>query len=336
MRSIPFRRRRVTSLVAALFIPFTSSPAQPSAVADTSRIVLPPLHLESVAFDAARNRLVLFGGSAQLQGTIEWTESRGWRRIADSVTSPHPRAGAPMAYDPDRRRVVLFAGQPRRAPNAPSRLCDTWSFDERWRLDHDGSCPTDRTNTALAYDARRRAMLLVDGTTVGRDTVLRPTRIWRWSTSGWTLADSSGPRRRGFSAVAFDAGRGVLVVPVLFGGPDAGTWEWDGERWRHATTEGPSTRQTYGLTYDEKTRQTILVGGQGSTRGPYLDDAWSWDGVRWTALPHAGSTNPAGRAGANLVRDPNADRLLYFGGYDESGPRAQFWVRQQGQWRSWP
>jgi hypothetical protein len=330
------RRRRAERLVAALFLRATALAAQPEPSVDTARVTLPPLHLESIAFDVARNRVVLFGGARELTGTLEWTDATGWRRVVDSVSSPPPRSGAPMAYDPGRRRVVMFGGQARRAPNVPSKLCDTWTFDGRWSLESEGPCPTDFTiNSSLVYDTRREVMLFIDGTTVGRDTLLRPTRIWRWTTSGWALVDSTGPRRRGFSSVAFDASRGVLVVPVLFGGPDAGTWEWDGRRWRHASTTGPSTRQTYGLAYDDKQRRTILMGGQATTRGPYLDDAWSWDGTRWTELPRPIGAMPGGRGGLNLIRDPNADRFLHFGGYDETGPRTDFWILERRRWRIW-
>ena len=177
-------------------------------------------------------------------------------------------------------------------------------------------------------------MLLVTGTTVGADTVLRPTRIWRWTERGWALVDSGGPRRRGLSNVAFDDARGVLVVPVLYGGPDAGTWEWDGSRWRHSTTAQPSTRQTYALAYEPRTRRTLLMGGQGSSRGPYLDDAWAWDGTRWTELPRVSGSRPPGRGGGNLVRDTANDRFIYLGGYNEQ-PLTDLWLLDARGWRIW-
>lgn len=70
-------------------------------------------------------------------------------------------------------------------------------------------------NSSLVYDTRRRVMLLVDGTTIGGDTVTRPMRVWRWTRDAWQLVDSAGPRRVGFSNVAFDDARGVLVASDL-------------------------------------------------------------------------------------------------------------------------
>ena len=241
-----------------------------------------------------------------------------------------------MAYDPVRGRVVMFGGQARGAGAARPWLCDTWSYDgRRWTLDSDGPCMTDRLiNSSLVYDARRRAMLFVDGTTVGNDTLLQRTRIWRWMRSAWQLVDSAGPRRVGFSQVAFDGARGVLVVPVLFGGPDAGVWEWNGRQWRHVEAVGPSKRQTYALIYDPHARQTLLSGGQGSRGGPYYADAWAWDGKRWTEVRDSG-IKPGGRGGPSLVTDPRTGRYIYFGGYDDRGPLSELWIRDGGRWRLW-
>ena len=325
--------QRAISVTLALTALAARSSAQTTASGDTTRLAMPVLHLESVAFDVDRRRLVLFGGSSTLTGTWEWDDVR-WRLTADSASSPMPRVGAPMTYDPNRKRVVMFGGQSRQ--RGVGWLCDTWAFDGRaWQQDNDGPCPTNRImSSSLVYDSRRGSVLLVEGTTVGRDTVVRPTRLWRWTRDSWVLVDSTGPRRRGFSQVAFDDSRGVLVVPVLFGGDDAGVWEWDGQRWRHVRATGPSTRQTYALAFDPSARRVVLLGGQGSARGPYYDDAWSWDGASWTEMVQQ-LPKPGGRGGPNLLRDPRGGRFIYVGGYDERGGIADLWIRDDRGWRLW-
>ena len=291
------------------------------------------LHGEALAADAARGRLVLFGGRTShgwLSGTWEW-DGRKWQRTVDSAASPPPRGGHALAYDGAGKRVVLFGGTA-----GPMRHCDTWTYDgARWtRLGANG-CFTDRTrNASLVFDARRRRMLLAEGPAVADDTARR-LRLWEWQNDAWVLADSMGPRRIGFSAVAFDDARGVLVVPVLFGGPDAGVWEWDGGDWTHARAAGPSTRQTYGLAYDSERRRVVLVGGQGGRAGPYLDDEWTWDGVRWSRTTRARATTPAGRGGGTLLRDVRGGGLLYFGGYSDS-LLADFWALDARGWRRLP
>jgi hypothetical protein len=174
-------------------------------------------------------------------------------------------------------------------------------------------------------------MLLADGPAVA-DEVPRPMRLFEWKGDAWVLVESLGPRRIGFSAAAFDDARGVLVVPVLFGGPDAGVWEWDGRHWSHVRAAGPSTRQTYALAYDARRRRVVLVGGQGGRAGPYLDDEWTWDGVRWSRTTRDRGPVPAGRGGAAQRRHVAGGDLLYFGGYSDI-LLADFWALDARGWR---
>jgi len=288
-----------------------------------------PLHGEAAVFERSTGRMVVFGGStpsrAVLAGTWAW-DGRWWL-AADSASGPSARAGAAMAYDPTMRGIVMHGGFRLDAPRGSDpQLCDTWLFRRGiWLGTSTEPCVTNRwRNWSLVYSSRMKAMLLVDGPALPGDTALRPLRIWKWGSQRWQLVDSAGPRRVGFSQVAFDEARGVLVVPVLYGGPDEGVWEWNGEQWRHAEATGPSRRQTYGLVYDSRSHRVVLGGGQGGSRGPYYDDFWSWDGKTWTKWP-TGGEGPAGRGGGNLLFDHDRNRFIYFGGYD-TGPHRDIWV----------
>lgn len=302
----------------------TQPPAAPD-VLDS----LPPLHGEALAHDEARDRLVVFGGRTPndwLQGTWEWDGHR-WRRTLPAGAGPSARGGHVMAYDAARQRIVLFGGA-----QGPQLHCDTWILERgSWTRTTEASCITDRVrNAGLAADPREGRMFLVEGPSIGDDAV-RPARVWKRSGDTWTLVAQDGPRRVGFSAVAYDAARGVLVVPVLFGGPDAGTWEWDGASWHRSADSPPSPRQTYGLTYDATRRQVILAGGQGGRQGPYFDDLWSWDGVRWLPVAQP-PERPAPRGGGALLADARHARLLYFGGYN-TRLLGDLWSFEQGAWR---
>src|SRR5688500_6820162 len=107
---------------------------------------MPALHGEAIASDAARGRLVLFGGRTSrgwLSGTWEW-DGRTWRRAVDSAASPPPRGGHALAYDGAGRRVFLFGGS-----SGPTRHCDTWTYDgARWTRVDARPCSTDRTRNA--------------------------------------------------------------------------------------------------------------------------------------------------------------------------------------------
>ena len=316
------RRTLAVSMALATLLPVGTRIQAPT---------LPALHGEALTADAARGRIVLFGGRtsrAWLSGTWEW-DGRQWQRTVDSAASPPPRGGHALAYDGASRRVFLFGGMA-----GPSAVyCDTWTYDgARWSRADTRPCVTDRTrNASLVFDSRGRRMLLAEGPAVADETA-RPLRLWEWKSDAWTLLDSVGPRRIGFSAAAFDEARGMLVVPVLFGGPDAGVWEWNGRKWSHVRVQGPSTRQTYGLAYDARRRRVVLVGGQGGRAGPYLDDEWTWNGAQWSLTPRTRRTKPAGRGGATLLRNATGDGLLYFGGYNDS-LHADFWALDARGWR---
>src|SRR5262245_47897547 len=107
-----------------VFLLIATATAQQLAWAPSHR--LPPRSSSAVAYDSARERVVLFGGSAahqELADTWEWDGS-AWIHRQPS-TSPPARFAHCMAYDSARRRVVLFGGR-----DANSALLnDTWEWD---------------------------------------------------------------------------------------------------------------------------------------------------------------------------------------------------------------
>jgi hypothetical protein len=342
---IPIRPLGPPSLFLALALAARGAAAQPATPTDAAP---PGLHWEQVAYDAASGRLIVFGGATAAGAlpamTWAWDGDR-WTVVADSAAGPGARHAHAMAFDAERRRVVLFGGllesrdTTRPAAERVRRLCDTWALEDRaWRrLDDGASCPTDRVAAAsLVWDTRARALLLVDAPATGpTDTVVRPLRLWRLLSGGWAPEDSSGPRRSRMSAggVAWDARRGVLVVPVL-DGPDAGVWEWDGRRWRHARATGPAPRRNFGLAYDARRGRVLLVGGLAASPRRPLDDRWTWDGASWTREPDDPAA-PGARSHASLVTDAARGRLLYFGGAGPAGLLRELWILDRGGWRPW-
>lgn len=109
--SIAYRAVTLSGAVLAF------APPTASAQDTQTRLQLPPLSHTAVGFDAARGRLVVYGGLVPgnpelLQGTWEWDGNR-WRQVADSASSPPRRDGATMAYDPDTRQGQWFQSRPR-------------------------------------------------------------------------------------------------------------------------------------------------------------------------------------------------------------------------------
>jgi galactose oxidase-like protein len=79
-----------------------------------------------MVFDAARNRVVLFGGAGAGTATLfddtwEW-DGDNWTQVAD--TGPSVRGGHAMAYDSLRGRVILFGGD-----DGQNSFGDTWAWN---------------------------------------------------------------------------------------------------------------------------------------------------------------------------------------------------------------
>lgn len=130
------------------------------------------------------------------------------------------------------------------------------------------------------------------------------------------------PERRHDHAMAFDAGRGEVV---LFGGYNEGhlgdTWTWDGSAWKELTgSPQPPARQDHMMAYDPVRDEVVLFGGDSSGSGPESDgverndDTWILKNGKWSQrLP---DSSPRPTESAAMAFDPNRQQVILFGGYD--------------------
>ena len=152
--------------------------------------------LAAMAYDSARGRTVLFGGSASVgvnhpRDTWEWDGS-AWTRM--SISGPSERIGAAMAYDSVRGRTVLFGGFD---PVSGVEVGDTWEWDGSvWtQVNLPGPSPAARYLPAMAYDSVRGTTVLFGGLDFGAGVNFRDT--WEWDGSAWTqVSSASGPSSR--------------------------------------------------------------------------------------------------------------------------------------------
>lgn len=105
---------------------------------------------------------------------------------------------------------------------------------------------------------------------------------------------------------------------VLFGGVSGSrilgdAWEWDGNRWALAATEGPAPRTLHGLAYDGARRRVVLFGGTSelSPDTPAHGDTWEWDGTTWTRSDVEG---PSPRDQVAMAYDPVQQVVVLHGG----------------------
>lgn len=320
----------------------------------------------SVAFDVARNRLVVFGGRGNTQplGDLwEWDGLR-WSEVR-AVSSPAPREQAVMAFDPLRRRVVLFGGQ------VGSRLLsDTWEWDGSQWVEVPVTGPPPSSSGGFAWDPVQRAVLLIGGSRLANDRTWLFDGAWRaagLATPGPRFGSglvTDGQRRRVvlFGGLAlrpdgtssgslFDTwewdgaswtrrsddpspGPGALAADtargrvVLFESSTARTWEWDGIRWTQPGTPlTPRSRVLHQLVYDPVRARTVLMGGGDSFS--VFGDTWSWDGRSWTE--EAGANGPAARAYHAMAWDGVTQRVLLTAGWTNANG-AVSWFDETWWW----
>lgn len=272
-------------------------------------------HLGAMAYDAARARVVLFGGldgRGELGDTWSWDGTvAAWTKMAPE-TSPSPRHGHAMAYDAARGEVVLFGGR-----DGSGVLADTWTWDgTAWTKRLPALSPPATFGASLAYDAGTAAVRL-----------LATGGLWTWDGSSWTRTeDFPGPVRTE-AALAYDPGRGALVVFGGRGGSDVAlrdTWVRSNGVWTGAVPAGPRARMDAAIAYDEARGRIVLFGGRtpegfakgGDETANPLGDLWEWDGSRWierVATAYS-STQPAPRYGARMAYDRLSGTVVLYGG----------------------
>ena len=243
----------------------------------------------SMAFDAARRRIVLFGGGIggqMLSDTWEW-DGKTWIR-RNPATSPPGRYAHAMAYDANRRRIVLFGGM------GTGSLGDTWEWDgTNWLQQNPAASPPAREFHALVYDSTSRRVLLFGGSTGAGSFPTLFGDTWEWDGKAWNQRTPlTSPPARKAHAMAHDAVRREIV---LHGGHTGGflylgdTWTWNGTNWRQlTTTTTPANRSSHVMVWDRARQRVVLFGGViAASNFPrvywtYYNDTWEWTGTTWT------------------------------------------------------
>lgn len=245
-------------------------------------------HSPQWGYDAARNRVLIFGGYGKhyptstmyeylndvwelsLDGEPHWTE------LHPAGITPSGRLAGAAVFDPMRQRFVGFGG----TIGVP---VDTWVLNLRgeanWQpLPVDGPRPNGGWGMTSVYDAKRDRMLIFGGSTSDEYWGAR-NEVWELDLRGvptWTQVTTTGtaPKPRRSGTAVLDPIRDRMVI---YGGFDAAT---------------PGT-------------------------AAFLDDTWALDlggSYAWTQLSPSG-TVPVGRDAVSAAYDPIHDRMVMFGGW---------------------
>jgi N-acetylneuraminic acid mutarotase len=236
-----------------------------------------------MAYDAARQRVVVFGGGT-IQGTNaqsfgdtwEW-DGASWTQVAD--TGPAPRHGVTLAYDSKRRLTILFGGEQLPGQGGGTLFADTWVWDgAEWTQEQDAG-PSQRDWYGMTYDDQRNRVVLFGGLTYRPSdsdyTMLNDT--WEYDATKWTRVADTGPSPRHAVNLCYNG-----AMMLLFGGGKESinhgitvyrdTWQWDGKHWTERQDMGPPARFCAGAAGDPARKRVVLFGG-GSASADF-GDTW--------------------------------------------------------------
>ena len=225
--------------------------------------------------------------------------------------APGARSFFAATYDPARKVVVLFGGDPSTG--------ETWEWDgRRWRgLDVPG--PDGVMSASLAYDPATGVVTLYggneqEGDLHGETVVLGrcPVGDDRRPRAGAHQVAGGDGRRSGRSRA-----RPLRRTPGGRPGPTGGagdTWVWADARWTARPNASGPGRLVNAQALDHPQLGTLLVGGSDLEQA--TGDVWHWDGDRW--LPMAQGVFPA-RQAFGLAHDAARDVVVLTGGLVEPG-----------------
>ncbi len=279
-------------------------------------------------YDAANQRMIVLGGldldpyTGKLSGEV-WALSLSgtpsWSRLEPEGETPAPRFAPSVAYDPAGPSLLLVGA-------------DDGSAGELWRLSLggvpawsrvaiSGGPGTLRNEPAAGFDPASRRLLAFGGyTDWGMES-----ELWILNLSGaspaWTLATPkpSIPARWGAaSAMASDGRFFVYGGMGRYRKPLADVWAIPAASpaaWQTWQVLLPPRLQEV-MVHDTARDRLVVFGG---TDGAYRNDSYVHSmvsGRGWEPLATAGVPPPARRLHTG-VNDPEGDRLIVFGGYDD-------------------
>lgn len=292
-----------------------------------------PMTGARMAYDSARQRLVMFGG-AYLSGSdvlysdvvYEW-DGTSWQAIP-TLISPPGRVNQGMAYDAARGVVVIFGGN---AGDDDTSTADMWSWDgRRWQRLVPPTVPSARTNAGMVYDSARKRIVLFGGYGPGG----YKSDTWTWDGTTWTqlVTTGSAPAQRAGHVMAYDPVRDVIVmaggVDDTLAAPDErldDTWELRGSMWTRTTTTVPEQLdRSSSLVYDRIGARMIAYGGLAKYSATSATaETLAYSNGTWTVLS---DSTPGPLMEIAMAADPRDGSLLLFGGTDANsvGPSSIF------------
>ncbi|HYQ14780.1 MAG TPA: MYXO-CTERM sorting domain-containing protein [Polyangiaceae bacterium] len=276
-----------------------------------------------MAYDEARDKTVMFGGSADgpppfLHDTWEW-DGDAWHDVTPS-SGPEGRLMLDLAYSSLHGGALLVGGLTDQTYDSAQN--DVWVWNGSWtKLEPSGDALPTVAGHGIAFDSARKVLVLYGG--YGAD---ENRETWELDAKSWSNrgAFAISPGSLDFFSMTYDAAQKYSLV---FGGAtpaghtddtfvpvSRGIYFWNGKGWTSVTATRPSARYGMASAFDDKRGRIVLFGGFAS--GDFSDETWEYTGgsfERRTLL-----RSPSARYGARLAYDKTRDRMVLFGGANNS------------------
>jgi hypothetical protein len=176
-----------------------------------------------MVFDAARGKVVLFGGCSSLACTNAFNDTWTWDgqtwRQESPLAAPSPRWGASIAFNAADNTIVLFGGQ----DSVNHVLGDTWIWNgSNWTQQQPAASPSPRAVAGLAFHPALKGLLLFGG--AAPQLVLD---TWTWNGATWKqVVTTGGPQVEPVAMVYDEAARLIFFLGI--DGETTTTWTWGG------------------------------------------------------------------------------------------------------------
>jgi hypothetical protein len=259
----------------------------------------------AAAYDAQRQRIVLFGGRDRLTVHSDtWAfDGAAWTQLAPAL-SPSARHSAAMAYDAARDRIVMRGGL---TSLLGSLVTELWEFDgATWQLVPQGGGDPGSNAGDAVFDAARQ------------ETLWRSSSgLWAWNGAVWSPRPLTGLPGNAWGRLLYDdVGQRVLTVnPFVAGAPIAGVFSYQGTGWTQVGSTPPLSQRGAWMVYEPAATRVVAFELGGQEPDP-RSHTWVLDGVGTPSAAWRRDTAglPPARRDAAMAYDVARRRLQLHGG----------------------
>jgi hypothetical protein len=287
-------------------------------VTPASGAIPSPRQGAAMAYDPARQRILMFGGSDDagtvLGDTWEWsTTAKTWTLLAPSP-APAARVGSRMVFDTANDRIVLHGGW---NSSTSSFFSDTWAWNptnRTWSNLGSGfsGAFSPRTYHGFVYNTTNNRVTIFGGRAAAADL----NDLWELQGNTWVNIPAGGPPPgRGWSGVTYESANSRLVLYGGFSVPGGfsfqDTWAWNGSTWAQLP-DGPTPRDSHQMVWDPNRGVSVVFGGSANDVRELAGSTWSgaFNQVNWPPAQDEHSI------AFDLVPGGSHARIFLYGGGD--------------------